>query len=592
MTDDDVLKNVIVLIKAGKKDEARAILEPFLRKNPNHVQAWLWETELFSNEREKIKVLETCLRYNPGNPKVLQGLDFFKKRLGLNEQPARPVPTPYSPRPDAAISVSAPRKMVDGPLVVESPKHLEPVSTKKAGAHKKSGRMSPIMLNVILALTVLVVFVALIGTYLGYGYSLNRKIEKSFLENDCPGVVQQTSFVSIYPRGLFASIFTGYDQYAECRFYLNLEQAVSAANWGGAFSFSQQYLAAYPNGAFAKSMSEQAPNFLSSWSDELLAKHNYATGIEKLKQLIDMYPDSLAARPAPETITRTYISWAKELSDKQNYKESEEILQAALTYFQTEDARSEQIKQELVDLYVAWGDMLVQLGNLTGGISSYEKAGELSDGKLDAGLFIARAHLQKALKISDTKNFNEALLKVKEISDAAQAENIKTEANAVREKILTAYSFSDSPQALEQLAVASSLVCQGQQPELPIFGLDTENIRFGVINPFVKLPIERVAEKPSQLRYVICISETEEKIQTCDYVGGHYLIRIRYLWQVTLYDILDGQAVHTKSIKGGIPNACPPWANFSVKSAGSKSYGRRPNANEIMSWIEGLDIAK
>ena len=84
MSSNEKLIEAIQLIRAGKKDAARAVLEPFLLDNPNHIQAWLWETELFSDEREKIKVLEVCLKQNPGNPQIIQALNFVKKRADLD----------------------------------------------------------------------------------------------------------------------------------------------------------------------------------------------------------------------------------------------------------------------------------------------------------------------------------------------------------------------------------------------------------------------------------------------------------------------------------------------------------------------------
>ncbi len=71
MTNDEILAAAIRLIKAGKKEAARSILEPFLLKNPNHIQVWMWEAEFFPHDHDKIKVLESCLKQNPGNLEAL-----------------------------------------------------------------------------------------------------------------------------------------------------------------------------------------------------------------------------------------------------------------------------------------------------------------------------------------------------------------------------------------------------------------------------------------------------------------------------------------------------------------------------------------
>jgi tetratricopeptide (TPR) repeat protein len=448
------------------------------------------------------------------------------------------------------------------------------------------------MINAILAVLAFIVFIAAIGLYVGGGYYLSGQINQAFAEQNCAEVVQQASFISIYPEGLFGSILTGYDQYDECRIKLAAEQAAAAKNWDQAISLSQQYLATYPSGPFAKSLSEQAPEFLSTWSDELLASRAYASGIEKLKLLLELYPDSPPAKTAPETILQTYLLWARELTDKQNYKEAEYPLQSALTYFQADPGRAGQIKQQLANLYLDWGDLQVQLGDLESATNSYQKAGEIFPGQIDVALLVARADLQRALSISKTNNFDKALARVKEVSEAAQAENIQVEANAVREEILTAYAFSASPQAMEQLTAAIPLMCQEQRPELPIFGRDPEKIRFGLTNTFVKLPADWVAEKPGELHYVICPIETESEIETCRYTKGYYLTRVRYVWEVTLYDILTGEVSAKATLKGADPEGCPPRANFLIGSTVSRSYGQRPTADALVAWLTKLKLTK
>ena len=386
-------------------------------------------------------------------------------------------------------------------------------------------------------------------------------------------------------------MFSGYDQYAECRFKLDIDQAVAAKNWRSALTLAQESLATYPNGTFAKSINEQMLVILSTWSEESIANHDYGNGIDRLKQIVEVYPDSPIAQSAPDTIMQTSILWAKELTDKQNHEEAELHLNDTLSYFQADPARSEQIKQELADLYVDWGDTQIQIGDMDNGIKHYQMAGELSSGTIDGELLIARAYLQKAMDIADTENFEVALTKVREISDAAQAENIKSEANAAQEKILAAYSVSTSQQAVDQMTTAITLACQGQRPELPIFGLDAEKIRFGLISFNMKLPTGWAAERPAELHYVICITEKDEEIQTCQYQGNHLFVRMRYVWHVSINDILNGDEYDSKTFRGSNPKPCKSRDYFGVTQA-RESFGDRPTVDEIVAWLEGLNITK
>src|SRR5512143_4153131 len=53
--------------------EAQEILHPFIRANPQNVDAWLLETETW-NTAGKIRVLQICLEHNRGNTRAQQAL--------------------------------------------------------------------------------------------------------------------------------------------------------------------------------------------------------------------------------------------------------------------------------------------------------------------------------------------------------------------------------------------------------------------------------------------------------------------------------------------------------------------------------------
>lgn len=95
MTEDPV-KEAISLIKSGKKSEAAAILEPYIRANPHDIQAWLWETETRESVPWKLKILEMCLQRNPDDPQVKRALALLKSRE--EEQLAKETPTNIPPK--------------------------------------------------------------------------------------------------------------------------------------------------------------------------------------------------------------------------------------------------------------------------------------------------------------------------------------------------------------------------------------------------------------------------------------------------------------------------------------------------------------
>lgn len=94
------LNNAIQLIREGRKEEARKILEPLLRSEPADIQAWFWYVETCSTFEKRIQVLEACLKTNPGNAQVMGALQTLR-----NQQP--PVQPPaQAPKP--AVSYKPP----------------------------------------------------------------------------------------------------------------------------------------------------------------------------------------------------------------------------------------------------------------------------------------------------------------------------------------------------------------------------------------------------------------------------------------------------------------------------------------------------
>ena len=98
------LNNAIQLIREGQKDDARQILEPLLRAEPANIQAWFWYVETCSTLEKRIRVLEVCLKMNPGNSQVTEALRTLRNQpppvppppVQMTEPEALYDPTPYS----------------------------------------------------------------------------------------------------------------------------------------------------------------------------------------------------------------------------------------------------------------------------------------------------------------------------------------------------------------------------------------------------------------------------------------------------------------------------------------------------------------
>jgi hypothetical protein len=70
----DILTQAAALIQAGQKIKARKLLEPFIETHLDTIPAWLLLAETWQAAPEKKKILEGCLRFNPGASEILHAL--------------------------------------------------------------------------------------------------------------------------------------------------------------------------------------------------------------------------------------------------------------------------------------------------------------------------------------------------------------------------------------------------------------------------------------------------------------------------------------------------------------------------------------
>ncbi len=77
----EILQSAINLIKQGKKQAARSLLEELLRSQPNQAAHWLWYAETLDTPQQRVKVLELCLKANPGNAQAEKALEILRAKI-------------------------------------------------------------------------------------------------------------------------------------------------------------------------------------------------------------------------------------------------------------------------------------------------------------------------------------------------------------------------------------------------------------------------------------------------------------------------------------------------------------------------------
>lgn len=101
---DHLFKRAVELSKAGKKDDARKLLNYILKQDPQNEAAWLWYADTFADPARRKMVLQKVLEINPANPHALTALESIRSA----EKPApAPKPVPPPPRPVKPAATSA-----------------------------------------------------------------------------------------------------------------------------------------------------------------------------------------------------------------------------------------------------------------------------------------------------------------------------------------------------------------------------------------------------------------------------------------------------------------------------------------------------
>ena len=87
---EEQLDLALQLIRSGRIDESRRILESFLKENRSHVLAWKLYAETWPDAANRMRVWEYCLRFNPGNQLAVQAMAELK---GVRPAGAPPAPS-------------------------------------------------------------------------------------------------------------------------------------------------------------------------------------------------------------------------------------------------------------------------------------------------------------------------------------------------------------------------------------------------------------------------------------------------------------------------------------------------------------------
>lgn len=81
---DNSLEQAIQLIQAGKIEAARQQLEHIIKNDRGNIPAWHWYAQTWPHDKEKVRIWQACLHFNPTSEQArqaLQGLKFDPQTL-------------------------------------------------------------------------------------------------------------------------------------------------------------------------------------------------------------------------------------------------------------------------------------------------------------------------------------------------------------------------------------------------------------------------------------------------------------------------------------------------------------------------------
>lgn len=586
------IQKALQLLKAGNKTGAYTILVSILEENSEVPEAWYLLAFTINDTDQKVDCFRQVLRLDPSNEAAQKQLD----KLIAPPPPSPPKVDAFHPsfidEPEPVrVSMVQPEPETAPWAAISEPVFDEPEATanpKKPAAAK--GRSIP-WLAIIIAAVVAIILIGLPLMYIASGMETNRKVNTLFTDRKCGEVVTYKSFAQTYPRPLFSSLYTVYRQVGECQAKLDLDYYLAKQDWPQTYDVIQHYLAEFATGVFADEMREKAGDVLTSWANTLAAQKDYKTAIERLELIGRIYPDSPVAPAAQIAVYNNYLFWGKDLFDEKDYEGAEEILKKVNT---SDKASPDQVKQAnlgLAAVYLQWGKTEIEQGNLDEGLKRYDAAQALAPDLANYSQLKSQAGILRVEALMKENDFNKALSVLNEQLTAATSDQEKVDILAEQVKVYDAYAHSSAKQAQALMTDAANNMCIEQPPTLPIFGIDPNISRFAFVSHLnIQVPDGWGAFKPSELHYTACIEHTQARIQTCGpYAGGYYAYRVRYSWNVKLYDMTTGKLYRSTKLDGTPPRACRGRELFNGATF-IEIAGQMPGIEKVLDWLTSLKI--
>jgi tetratricopeptide (TPR) repeat protein len=497
---------------------------------------------------------------------------------------------------------------------------------------------SRLIVILFLSLSILILFLIYGAGVIG----LPVLILSKYQNRDCDSVLTVNKIYTIlYPR--FIEDQTLLTPVHECDAYLSALAKEAAGSWREAYDAYQAYASAYPNGLYATEAHQRSAAALLSLAHEQVEQREFAEALASLHLIVAGYSDTAVITDAWHFFPAVYAPWGAGLREAGDFAKSEEILNEfktwSLTNHQTDAATTSQ--RELTQTYLAWGLELRSQAQFETAIAKFELAAaadpesqfdsapkvsvgqsstyidwgndllgqdqfpvaiskfELAVSKSlesnddSAADALANGQIQWAHDFSAQEDFQAALEHLQFAEEAAATDAMKRSVEDALQDTYLAFSKSSGPQARRAMKDVLTTVCKDRkEPDLPIFGLNQESVRFAIFGVDDQLPENLTAKTPGEMHFIACITPDNRTVETrmhkrvvLDFGRIQYYVlveqfRVQLIWDAHLLQTDSGKSVAEQTLMGMPP---PPFA----EDAGDYFYGPAP-MEELAKWLESM----
>jgi tetratricopeptide (TPR) repeat protein len=495
----------------------------------------------------------------------------------------------------------------------------------------------------IIVLIVVVLSILLLFLMYGAGWiALPVLIVSNHQSKNCDSALTLDKvYTSLYPR--FMRDGTLLAPVEECEAYVSAAAKEKQESWREAYDAYQAYSSTYPNGLFVIEAHQHSAVTLLNLAQDQMEQEKYEEALANLNLILTSYLDTAANTDAWDLLPSVYTLWGASMREAGDFVRSEQVLNDfktwSLTYQKNDSVTDAQ--RELTETYLAWGLDLQSQGQFENAIAKFELAAStdpqsqfdsaakvnagqsrayiewgsdlleqdqfpLAIEKLElavsksggtndesAGDALANGQIQWAHQLSAAEDFEGALGHLESAKGAAVSETMTKSVEAARQATYLAFSRSSGPQARRVMKEVLKTVCDGHEaPDLPIFGLNKDSVRFAIYGVDEKLSENLKAKTPGEMHYIACVGTDNKTVEKrlhknivlqwgrIQYYTLVEQFRVQVIWDVRLLKTDTSESAAEETFKGAQP---PPFA----ETGGNYFYGPTP-LEEFTVWLQSV----